>query len=113
MHQFILIAGLPGCGKTTLAQQLDKDFILFDDLSIILINQNISKLDKDTQKLSTGWVSGMKLKINSIDNTKVDIEHGNYIYSDYSDILNPVVSVITYAGQNEITPAYLTTANIT
>ena len=39
MYQFILIAGLPGCGKTTLAQQLDKEFILFDDLSIILINQ--------------------------------------------------------------------------
>ena len=45
MYQFILIAGLPGCGKTTLAQQLDKDFILFDDLSIILINQKITLKD--------------------------------------------------------------------
>lgn len=80
----------------------------FDD-SINTLNELIV----EKQNLPTGYITGMTLSINSLNNTKFDIAPGGYVITDFSDIENIDVRIIRYDGMSGITPAYLTTNNIT
>ena len=76
---------------------------------------NINQLQEDIvkkQNLPTGFITGMTLSIN-VDNTKFNIAPGAYVISDFSDITNINVQIIEFNGLSGITPAYLTTNNIT
>lgn len=69
----------------------------------------LSALQKKVD-MPTGFITGLQLSINA-DPTKFNIASGYYIITDYTDILNPVVTIKTYAGISGITPTYLASAN--
>lgn len=62
--------------------------------------------------LPTGFLQGLQLSINA-DPTKFNIAAGYYVVTDFSDLAQPVVKIINYAGATGLTPAYLATANST
>lgn len=77
------------------------------------INQDISELEQIKQSISTGYISGLQLSINSLDNSKFDISLGSYIVTDYTNILNPISELKNFVGITGVTPTFLTTKNIT
>ena len=62
--------------------------------------------------LPTGFLQGLQLSINA-DPTKFNIAHGYYVVTDFTNLANPVVKIITYPGATGLTPAYLATSNST
>lgn len=66
--------------------------------------------DNSKESLSTGHVSGLLLKINA-DDTLFDIESGYYKITIYSDLVNPPVTCIEYAGIEGVAPEFLLTHN--
>lgn len=62
--------------------------------------------------LPTGFLLGLQLSINA-DPTKFNIAPGYYVVTDFTNLANPVVKIITYAGATGLIPAYLATANST
>jgi len=62
--------------------------------------------------LPTGFLQGLQLSIN-VDPTKFNIAAGYYVVTDFSNLNQPVVKIISYAGATGLTPAYLATANST
>jgi len=57
--------------------------------------------------LPTGFITGLQLSINALDNTKFDIAPGIYVVTDFTDLANTAVQIINYAGATGITPNYL------
>jgi len=68
-------------------------------------------LDKKLN-LPTGFLQGLQLSINA-DPTKFNIAAGNYVVTDFTNLTQPVVKIINYAGATGLTPAYLATSNST
>lgn len=62
--------------------------------------------------LPTGFLQGLQLSINA-DPTKFNIAAGTYVVTDFTNLTQPVVKIINYAGSIGLTPAYLATANST
>jgi len=62
--------------------------------------------------LPTGFLQGLALSINA-DPTKFNIAAGYYVVTDFTNLTQPVVKIINYAGVTGLTPAYLATANST
>ena len=62
---------------------------------------------------STGVIDGLNLSINSGDNAKFDIAAGIYEIVDLSDVDNPVVKTIEYAGSTGNTVTNLATQDVT
>ena len=62
--------------------------------------------------LPTGFLQGLALSINA-DPTKFNIAAGYYVVTDFTNLTQPVVKIINYAGATGLTPAYLATANST
>jgi len=62
--------------------------------------------------LPTGFLQGLQLSIN-VDPTKFNIAAGYYVVTDFTNLVQPVVKIITYPGATGLTPAYLATANST
>lgn len=62
--------------------------------------------------LPTGFLQGLQLSINA-DPTKFNIAAGYYVVTDFTNLVQPVVKIINYAGATGLTPAYLATANST
>lgn len=62
--------------------------------------------------LPTGFLQGLQLSIN-VDPTKFNIAAGYYVVTDFTNLAQPVVKIITYPGATGLTPAYLATANST
>ena len=82
----------------------DVPYLVSADLSNYVTNALAIK-----ENLSTGYISGLALSINT-DNTKFDIAEGYYIITDNTDSLNPVTTVKYYAGSTLNTPSYLATS---
>lgn len=65
------------------------------------------------QNLPTGFITGLTLSINSLDNTKIDIAPGAFTISDFSNLENISVNIIRVENPIVgITPAYLNTGII-
>lgn len=62
--------------------------------------------------LPTGFLQGLQLSINA-DPTKFNIAAGTYVVTDFTNLTQPFVKIINYAGATGLTPAYLATANST
>ena len=62
---------------------------------------------------STGVIDGLNLSTTSGDNTKFDIAAGIYEIVDLSDVDNPVVKTIQYAGSTGNTVTNLATQDVT
>ena len=62
--------------------------------------------------LPTGFLQGLQLSINA-DPTKFNIAAGYYVVTDFTNLTQPVVKIINYAGATGLTPAYLATSNST
>jgi len=62
--------------------------------------------------LPTGFLQGLQLSIN-VDPTKYNIAPGYYVVTDFTNLAQPVVKIITYPGATGLTPAYLASANST
>ena len=62
--------------------------------------------------LPTGFLQGLQLSINA-DPTKFNIAAGYYVVTDFTNLAQPVVKIINYAGSTGLTPAYLATSNST
>ena len=62
--------------------------------------------------LPTGFLQGLQLSINA-DPTKFNIAAGYYVITDFTNLTQPVVKIINYAGATGLTPAYLATSNST
>ena len=87
--------------------------IITDSVTTIAPSQNIvfDALQKKIA-LPTGFIEGLALSIN-VDTTKFNIASGFYTITDFSDLINPTVTIKTFIGLTAITPTYLATANAT
>lgn len=66
------------------------------------------------QNLPTGFITGLELSINILDNTKFDISPGAYSITDFTDLQNITVKIIQIPlGITGITPQYLTSNTAT
>jgi hypothetical protein len=79
-------------------------YVEYDELEDLILKK---------QNLPTGFITGLDLTINALDNTKVDISPGAYVVSDFTDLNNiQVVIKVIDDPIVGITPQYLNTGNI-
>lgn len=62
--------------------------------------------------LPTGFLQGLALSINA-DPAKFNIAAGYYVVTDFTNLAQPVVKIISYPGATGLTPTYLASANST
>lgn len=133
---FLLLLTVASYGQTSTGQEQEFDYGIKNNASQTVINPNmlvtegadgtygkvsvnnvpISTAVRDSLNkklnLPTGFLQGLQLSINA-DPTKFNIAPGYYVVTDFTNLANPVVKIITYPGATGLTPAYLATANST
>lgn len=131
-----LLLSIAGYGQTTTGQEQEFDYGIKNNSTQTITNPNtlvtqgadgtygkasvnnipisIPVQDSLNKKLNlpTGFLQGLQLSIN-VDPTKYNIAAGYYVVTDFTNLAQPVVKIITYAGATGLTPAYLATANST
>lgn len=78
-----------------------------------LVADAVQKTLQLARATSTGVLSGLTLSVNGGDNTKFDIAPGKYDIAVHTDIDNPVITSVNFAGQTAVTVTNLGTQPVT